>query len=173
MRMIFLALVLAAAVLAQVPAESTTSTPATAQWQDFAAELERMRTNADESQRLTAEALESSKTESEHQHLRDDFAAVTNLQAFAPGAFVLASVAQHTTDWQFTLRGKQYRISAQRAVAITGGLVGVGMALRHLVPKTRKWVDTALLIGAGYAAGRAYVNTLRNSPAAAAAPATP
>ncbi|HZT29730.1 MAG TPA: hypothetical protein VFA33_07605 [Bryobacteraceae bacterium] len=96
--------------------------------------------------------------------------------SLAPTAFLLSQVADSTTDWKFSVNGKQYHLTAAQRLEWTGGALGVALAVRHYWPKTGKYVNLALAVASAWFAGRAYAATLAHgtpvAPAAAAA-ATP
>ncbi len=82
-------------------------------------------------------------------------------------SYALAQVADSTTDWQFTLHGKQYNVSPAQRTAFAGATLFGAVAVAHYLPKTRPWVTAGLVIGTAILAGRAYGHTLnRSSPAA-------
>lgn len=96
-----------------------------------------------------------------HQHIPIDILNVLKIDKSAPAAYLLASVADSTTDWQFTRRGREYNITPKQQVALAGGVVAVGLLIRHLKPAWARYVDVSFTVLAGIRGYRAYANAQR------------
>jgi hypothetical protein len=92
----------------------------------------------------------------------------TNL---ALATYSLSQIADSTTDWNFSVRGKVYNVSPARRTAFAGGTLAGAFALAHYFPKSKKIVTAGLVVGTAILAGRAYAHTLVRTPVAA--PVTP
>src|SRR5512139_3079504 len=55
-------------------------------------------------------------------------------------SYGLAQVASSTTDWQFTLGGKQYNVSPVQRTAFAGATVFGALAIAHYFPKAKPYV---------------------------------
>ena len=83
------------------------------------------------------------------------------LQYSGPAAFIIASVAESKTSWEFTgpVTGKQYTVDLKTRLAVTGGIVGGALVAAHYVPRWRKVIHVGLAITAGALAGKAYAQS--------------
>lgn len=90
-----------------------------------------------------------------HKHLPPDVINLLQIEKSAPAAYLLASVADSTTDWQFRAGGRDYRFSPGQQVAMAAGGVGVGLLIRHLWPKSARYVDIGFSVAAGIRGYRA------------------
>jgi hypothetical protein len=88
------------------------------------------------------------------------WSALTDASNVTNATYILANVADSTTDWRWSMYGKQYQVSAVQRTIFAGATLGGAIALSHYIPKAQRWVTIGLVIGSSILAGRAYGHSL-------------